>query len=218
LNIRIISGIFLIGFFIIGSAFYIPKLVGFSIPDTDSCEQSLEYNVEIITRHQLSVDDAKKMTQLELGRIQDKREHQKVDFCLSDNELTRSITVLNPAQIYPAWMKKIPVYTKIGTYSTKQYNEKGQLLKEHPHLDKEIAIQRELQRKFAMGELYIDTQFGNNRQKIINSLQDQMPPKLSFQKPLMVLRYFSKINIWSMILKKRKLKKRFLKTTWSSYL
>ncbi|MFT6360827.1 MAG: hypothetical protein ACJAYJ_005070 [Saprospiraceae bacterium] len=115
-------------------------------------------------------------------------------------------------------MKKIPVYTKIGTYSTKQYNEKGQLLKEHPHLDKEIAIQRELQRKFAMGELYIDTQFGNNRQKIINSLQDQMPPKLSFQKPLMVLRYFSKINIWSMILKKRKLKKRFLKTTWSSYL
>ncbi|MFT6360826.1 MAG: hypothetical protein ACJAYJ_005069 [Saprospiraceae bacterium] len=77
MNIRIISGIFLIGFFIIGSAFYIAKLVGFSIPDTDSCEQSLEYNVEIITRHQLSVDDVKKMTQLELGRIQDKREHQK---------------------------------------------------------------------------------------------------------------------------------------------
>jgi hypothetical protein len=77
-------------------------------------------------------------------------------------------------------MKKIPVYTKIGTYSTKQYNEKGQLLKEHPHLDKEIAIQRELQRKFAMGELYIDTQFGNNRQKIINSLQDQMPPEAEF--------------------------------------
>lgn len=170
----------MVGVFIVGSAFYIPKLVGFSIPDTDNCEQSLEYNVEIITRHQLSVDDAKKMTQLELGRIEDKREHQKVDFCLSDNELTKSITVLNPAQIYPAWMKKVPVYTKVGTYSTKQYNEKGQLLKEHPHLDKEVAMQRDLKRKFETEGLYVDAQFGNNRQDVMKHLQNQLPPEAEF--------------------------------------
>ena len=136
-----------------------------------TCLETLEYDVEIRTTYHVSEEDAlTKLDQFDLAKIRNQTERQRISFCLSNEQLTKEVTVLNPEDIFPDHMTNKPIKTVFSNDYSEVYDQNDFLVATEDNSETAKAYQDDMMLKFQQFGLFVGPFFPQTAQQAMAEL------------------------------------------------